>query len=567
MLCRNSATANRIISYYKTTFKGGISVWPPLRKVQLMLLLFLGFWFLGFTQVYGAPLDAEVSRIYGANRIETAIQISQEGWQEANTVLLARSDSFPDSLVSVPLSKRYDAPILLTPSNSLDEKVLEEIIRLQATHVILLGGEGVMGKPIVQELEKAGLTWERIGGFDRFETATLVAQHLGANGQVILASGENFPDALSVGPYAGITETPILLTKGKELPPATKHILDDWGAYLLNQEAEAVTKVYVIGGEKVISPEVVSGFTGMTRLAGADRYETAADVFLFTQKALGEQSENPPLEKKVYLVTGQNFPDALVTGALAVKENTYLFMAKENFLPAITYSVLGNAAQNLKVVLIGGEGVLTDQVAGVVAGTIQPPYLLAGMTIVVDPGHGGKDPGAGGPSGTKEKDNTLATGLKLADLLRQGGARVVMTRTGDAPPTGENYTQAKDLAKRVEIANQINADLYVSIHNDAFTNPEAGGTTTYYSLENPVSSQSSKLAHAVQRELVKQIGLQDRKVKTANFYVIKHTKMPSILVELGFISNPTEEKLLRDPEFQRKAALGIYRGILVYKGY
>lgn len=117
-------------------------MWPPLRKVQLMLLLFLGFWFLGFTQVYGAPLDAEVSRIYGANRIETAIQISQEGWQEANTVLLARSDSFPDSLVSVPLSKRYDAPILLTPSNSLDEKVLEEIIRLQATHVILLGERG-----------------------------------------------------------------------------------------------------------------------------------------------------------------------------------------------------------------------------------------------------------------------------------------------------------------------------------------------------------------------------------------------------------------------------------------
>lgn len=543
-------------------------MWPRRKKWSLVLGAVFSFWLMGQASVDAAPLTAEVTRIYGETRIETAIRISQEGWNEANTVILARYDDFPDSLVSVPLSKRYDAPILLTASKGLDEGVLAEIKRLGAQHVILLGGTGVMGNPITKALEKEELTWERIGGADRYETAALVAERLGGNGQVILTSGENFPDALAIGPYAGITETPLLLTKAKDLPEVTRQKLVDLGAYQLNQETEAVTKTTVVGGEKAISPEAVAGLTGMTRIAGDNRYETAAKAFWFTQEEFG--SDFASETQRTFLVTGENFPDALVTGALAVKQNAYLFMAYQEDLPAVTYSALGNAATaqaQLLVTIIGGESVLSERVKGIVEGSIQPPYLLAGLTVVVDPGHGGKDPGASGPGGSHEKNSTLSVGLYLADLLRQAGAKVVMTRTGDTSPAGANYTELKDLQARVTIANQIPADLYVSIHNDAFSNPEAGGVTTYISAENPKAEEGRKLASAVQQELIKQVALQDRKVKTANFYVIKNTTMPAILVELGFISNPVEEKLINDPEFQRKSALGIYRGILVHRGY
>lgn len=543
-------------------------MWPLRKKWSLVLGAAFSLWLLGQTAAEAAPLTAEVTRIYGATRIETAIRISQEGWKESGTVLLARSDAFPDSLVSVPLSKRYDAPILLTPSQGLPEEVLTEIKRLKAEHVILLGGSGVMGNALSDTLEKEGLTWERIGGRDRYETAALVAERLGGNGQAVLTSGENFPDALAIGPYAGATETPILLTRDKELPEVTRKKLEEWGAYQLNHEAEAVTRTIVVGGESVITPQAAEGLTGMTRIAGKNRYETAAQAFHFTQEEFGINVEEAPEMQKVYLVTGDNFPDALVAGALAVKQNTYLFMSDQEELTAVTYSALGSAAVNqLYVMMIGGEAVLSERVKGIVEGRIQPPYLLAGLTIVVDPGHGGKDPGAVGPGGTQEKTTTLPVGLNLADLLRQAGAKVVMTRTGDTSPAGGQYSELKDLQARVTIANQIKADLYVSIHNDAFSNPEAGGVTTYISADNPGAAAGRKLADAVQQEVIKQVGLQDRKVKTANFYVIKNTSMPSILVELGFLSNPEEEKLIKSPEFQKKSALGIYRGILIYQGY
>lgn len=544
-------------------------MWPRRKKWGFLIVAAFSLWLMGQASAQAAPLTADVTRIYGATRIETAIRISQEGWSEANTVLLARYDAFPDSLVSVPLSKRYDAPILLTPSSGLDQGVLEEIKRLEAEHVVILGGAGVMGAPISDTLEKEGLTWERIGGADRFETAALVAEYLGgSNGQVILTSGENFPDALAIGPYAGTTETPILLTKAKELPAATQQKLEEWGAYQLNHEAEAVTKTIVVGGEGVVTPEAVKGLTGMSRIAGKNRFDTAAQVFWFTQEEFGVDLDNAPEVQKVYLVTGENFPDALVTGALAVKHNTFLFMSDQEELTSITYSAMGNAAVNqLYVVMIGGEAVLSERVKGIAEGTVQPPYLLAGLTIVVDPGHGGKDVGAVGPSGAYEKNSTLPVGLNLADLLRQAGAKVVMTRTGDTSPAGTSYTELKDLQARVKIANQIQADLYVSIHNDAFSNPEAGGVTTYISADNPRAEAGRKLANDVQQEVIKQVGLQNRKVKTANFYVIKNTAMPAILVELGFISNPVEERLITNPEFQKKAALGIYRGILINQGY
>ncbi|KLU59345.1 N-acetylmuramoyl-L-alanine amidase LytC precursor [Peptococcaceae bacterium CEB3] len=558
----------------------------PGMLVFLGLLLTLTLWLSGPIAAQALPLKCSTDRILGSDRVARAIGVSQAGWSQAGTVLLATANDYPDSLVAVPLAHSLDAPILLTYPNGLDPRVLAEIRRLGATHAIVMGGTGALSDKITQSLRDAGVSVERVGGLDRYQTAVLVAERLKPNGQVILASGENFPDALAVSPYAGVTGTPILLTTLNAVPSSTEAELQKLEAAAPGQSSgQGSFKSLVVGGTGVISSSSLEGLPNVQRLAGEDRYGTAAQVYRFAADVLaGNVSSSDPAGaagssgsapsassgsavKHAFLVSGENFPDALVTAALAAKENAPLFMSASQTLPAVTYSAMEDAAVNgLRVTLIGGSNVLSDTVQGMVEGKIPLPYLLGGLTIALDPGHGGADAGAVGPAGTMEKNNTLAVGLDLANILRAAGAKVVLTRTGDAPPTGSAYKELPDLQARVKIANDAKADLFVSIHNDSYPNPAVGGTSTYYSADNPQAAESAKLAQDIQTQTVKALGLQDRGVREAPFYVIKHTTMPAVLVELAFISNPKEEKLLSSPAFRQEAAQGIYQGILAYKG-
>ncbi|MHB8125718.1 MAG: N-acetylmuramoyl-L-alanine amidase [Desulfitobacteriaceae bacterium] len=510
------------------------------------------------------PLAYPTSRIFGTRQIDTAIEVSKAGWQQhADTILLANAYSFPDALVAAPLSHRLDAPVLLTTAEGVDDQVMAEIKRLGANRIILLGGEAVLGPQVIKDLQTAGFNAdqiERIAGYDRYETAAKVAERVGVKGgQVILVNGEQFPDALAVSSYAGVTETPIFLTNARTMPEITLKYLQSFQVQAM--EGEGGFTIIVVGGEAVVPGKTLTGFNdNVNRLAGADRYATAAQVYLFAHDTLNSDT--------AYLVSGENFPDALVAGALAAKNQAGIFMSERESLPAVTYSVLGTAAQSSsQVVIIGGKFALADQVKGMVEGTIQPKYLLAGVTVAVDPGHGGKDTGAIGVSGSLEKNNNLQVSLYLADLLRGAGANVIMTRSTDTTPTGSKYSELPDLEARVKIANTAKADLFVSIHNDSFSNPNSNGTTTYYSSDSPFAAKSLILGQKIQAQVVKTIELSDRGVRDAGFYVTRHTTMPAVLVELGFLSNPSEEKLLGIPDFQKKAALGIYRGILTYRGY
>ncbi|NFV12577.1 hypothetical protein FDG09_06475 [Clostridium sporogenes] len=177
-------------------------------------------------------------------------------------------------------------------------------------------------------------------------------------------------------------------------------------------------------------------------------------------------------------------------------------------------------------------------------------------TVVVDAGHGGYDSGAVGPTGIKEKDVTLKVALKLGKILENNGVKVIYTRTSDNVSWPSNESQ--DLAARVAIANSNKTDLYVSIHTNSF-NGSANGTETYY---YDGSAKGKETAEKVQKELVNSIGLYDRGVKTAGYYVLKNTISPSILVELGFIDNRNEEILLNSDWFQQKCAEAIAKGIL-----
>lgn len=183
---------------------------------------------------------------------------------------------------------------------------------------------------------------------------------------------------------------------------------------------------------------------------------------------------------------------------------------------------------------------------------------LRNKVIAIDPGHGGSDPGAIGPNKLQEKTVTLAVAQRVQDLLEKAGAKVLMTRKTDVDVFGPNASAVDELNARTVAANNNKADVFVSIHINAFTNPTVGGTATYYYQK---SNYDALLADCIQSNLVSTAGLQNRGTYAAGFYVIKRTQMPAVLTELGFISNPDEEKLLSTPQFQQKMAQGIVQGL------
>ena len=215
-------------------------------------------------------------------------------------------------------------------------------------------------------------------------------------------------------------------------------------------------------------------------------------------------------------------------------------------------TVTGNQAEWLLVITSQGENgwVHGDHVSEIEIDLSVNPFV--GKIIVVDPGHGGSDPGAVGASGIQEKVINLAVAQRLVALLEEAGAEVIMTRKGDQSVTN---------LQRVEIANQAKGDIYISIHANAYANNESNGTETHYCSENSYSSASRYLAHQLQSELVSALNLRDRGVKQNSYYILKNTKMPAALVEMAFLTNPEEEEILKSAEMQTKAALALYRGL------
>lgn len=186
-----------------------------------------------------------------------------------------------------------------------------------------------------------------------------------------------------------------------------------------------------------------------------------------------------------------------------------------------------------------------------------------GKLIVIDPGHGGTDTGAIGELGTREKDVTLKIGQELKTLLEKNGSKVIMTRNRDQDVYGPFASPTQELQARVDIANKAKADLFISVHVDAYSDQGAGGTTTYYFNK---TSQDNLLAQCVENGLNDKLHLTDRGERSNELYVLENTTMPAVLTEVAYITNPLEEKLIQTSAFQKEAALGIYNGIKAYYG-
>lgn len=187
--------------------------------------------------------------------------------------------------------------------------------------------------------------------------------------------------------------------------------------------------------------------------------------------------------------------------------------------------------------------------------------------IVLDPGHGGVDPGAVSKTGVKEKDINLKIAVYLKEYLEQSGAVVIMTRTEDVGlySSGGSIRQMKneDLKKRKEIVQNSGGDIFITIHLNSFQQTQYYGAQTFYPKDN---TTSKLLAESIQKELVNTLDKSNKRVALAKdgVYVIKGLEIPTALVECGFLSNVNEEKLLKTSNYQKKIAWAIYVGIQNY---
>jgi len=188
---------------------------------------------------------------------------------------------------------------------------------------------------------------------------------------------------------------------------------------------------------------------------------------------------------------------------------------------------------------------------------------LAGKVIVIDPGHGGKDSGSRSSGGTQEKDITLEVSKRLATILGQAGAAVLLTRECDmwlADPEAP-HKKRSDLTKRVDIANNNNADAFISIHVNSFVFDR--GQRGAQTFSQPGSEKSKKLSQLIQTDLSETLGNTIRQPKEVDYF-IRRSKAPAVIVEIGFLSNPSEEKLLLSSTYQSKVAVAIYSGLVRY---
>ena len=282
-----------------------------------------------------AQTPKATTRVAGADRINTAVEVSKKYYKSAETVIIANYEKFADSLSASALSKALKAPILLVKKDQLDSIVAQEIKRLGAKNVVVIGGEQSVDKA-KNSLSKYNL--QTIAGADRYETSAKIAQEIikrTGTTQAVIASGETFADALTVAPLANKNNMPILLVQPNNIPKATQEVL--------KQIKEAI----IVGGEKTISNQVANKLPNPTRIAGANRYETAKKIYEYGFKD----------RKEVNIANGTNFADSLVIGSI----DCPILLAESNEVPESTKQAIKDSKFE-KVNVFGGENSIGESV-------------------------------------------------------------------------------------------------------------------------------------------------------------------------------------------------------------
>ncbi|MFL0268829.1 cell wall-binding repeat-containing protein [Candidatus Clostridium radicumherbarum] len=309
------------------------------------------------TQVFAQDANIGTTRLSGNDRYKTSLAISKSGWAQANTVILATGADYPDALSASPLAKSYDAPILLTEKNALSSDTIAEIQRLKAANAILVGGTGVISTNVENQLKNMGVNITRIGGINRYETSKLVAEKLGTSNGIIVATGLDFPDALSIAPIAGIKAMPILLSPKDGLDPSIASFI----------KGKSIPVSYIVGGTGVLGDTVSSSVPNSKRLGGKNRYETNQ---IINNQFVGNLSTGT-----VFLATGNDFPDALSGSALSAKNNAPIILSDKNSITSDALNFIKSQSVR-NVTILGGTGAISGNVLDVLTNVINGNIVI-----------------------------------------------------------------------------------------------------------------------------------------------------------------------------------------------
>lgn len=293
------------------------------------------------------PQEVTINRLAGGDRYATAAQGAMSLGQ-ADRVYLASGVDFPDALAGSPAAIVDSAPLVLTKADQLPQATREALDVLAPQEVVVVGGETAISDDVLAQVEEITSTKvTRVYGQNRFGTAmSLALERFEAKyvDNVYVVSGEDYPDALSSGPAAGLAGSPILLTQQGHVPAETLNALQELDPALIT----------VVGGELAVSEDVVNTLGDYTddvqRIAGEDRYQTSALV-----------ADRVSPADDSYVASGEDYPDALAGAALAGNDLSALLLTRPEDLPQDTAQSLTERAPST-VTLFGGELAITDSV-------------------------------------------------------------------------------------------------------------------------------------------------------------------------------------------------------------
>ncbi|MCT8140231.1 S8 family serine peptidase [Anaerobacillus sp. CMMVII] len=347
-LLPSTNVAGGLLNGASKTFETTLEVKPGNNKFELRLVDYAGNVTTQELNVYRNEVDYRVDRLAGQTRFDTAVNVSKEGWETSNVVIISRSDDFTDALSGAPLAKKHDAPILLTNTKSLSKATAAEIARLGATEVIILGGELAVSAAVEAELKALVPNVKRISGKTRWETSALIAHEVAPEGssEAVVVYGRDYADALAIAPYAAAKGMPILLTDKEKLPKATADAL-----VALNVET-----TYALGGHLVMSDDVFNALPGGERFAGKTRFDTA----LMVVEKFNQGAEH------FYVATTNDFTDALAGAALAAKKDTGIFLVGNSVRANLKTYIAENGVETLTV--LGGELAISAELFAELAG-------------------------------------------------------------------------------------------------------------------------------------------------------------------------------------------------------
>ncbi len=286
-------------------------------------------------------------RMYGATRFETSYLAAKKGWTTSDTVIIAPGMSYPDALCAGPLAAKNNAPILLARNESLSsQSELKNLLSsLKVKKAIIVGGPTVLSTSFENGIKAMSISTERLGGLDRYETSVKIAQAVGNNGEVAIATGAGFADSLSISAVAGVRRMPILLTEKSVLTGTVKNYLDK----------QYITRSYIIGGTTVISDSVAKSVKGPERIGGSNRYETNEKIF---NKFKGSLTSS-----EMFMALGTNFPDALSISALAAQKKSFVLLTNTTDVEAPVMNVVTkNRSSISKMYIVGGPQFITSTI-------------------------------------------------------------------------------------------------------------------------------------------------------------------------------------------------------------